>query len=47
MRRARCPPDHAEVLADECREILRKHTAYVREHFEDMPEIQAWTWNAP
>ena len=47
MRRARCPPDHAEVLADECREILRKHTAYVRQHFEDMPEIQAWTWNAP
>jgi len=47
MRRARRPPDHAEVLADECREILRKHTAYVREHFEDMPEIQAWTWNGP
>lgn len=46
LRRARRPPDHAEVLADECREILRQHTTYVREHLEDMPAIEGWTWTA-
>ena len=46
LRRARRPPEHAELLADECREILKKHSAYVREHLEDMPEIRDWTWPA-
>jgi xylulose-5-phosphate/fructose-6-phosphate phosphoketolase len=44
LRRARRPPDHADLLTDECHAILRRHTAYVREHFEDIPEINAWTW---
>jgi xylulose-5-phosphate/fructose-6-phosphate phosphoketolase len=47
MRRTRRPPEHARLIADECREILRKHAAYIREKFEDLPEIQSWTWNAP
>ncbi len=47
LRRARRPPDHAELLADECREILKRHSTYIREHFEDMPEIQEWKWTSP
>jgi xylulose-5-phosphate/fructose-6-phosphate phosphoketolase len=31
----------------ECGDILKKHTAYVREHLEDMPEIRDWVWSAP
>lgn len=46
LRRARRPPDHAEVIADECRAMLKKHSAYVREHMDDMPEIRDWTWTA-
>ena len=34
----------AQLLEDECNEMLKKHTAYVREHFEDMPEIRDWAW---
>jgi xylulose-5-phosphate/fructose-6-phosphate phosphoketolase len=46
LRRAARPPANAALLADECGEILRRHTAYVREHFEDMPEIRDFTWPA-
>jgi xylulose-5-phosphate/fructose-6-phosphate phosphoketolase len=44
LRRARRPPAAASRLIDECRESLRQHTAYVRTHFEDLPEIRDWTW---
>jgi xylulose-5-phosphate/fructose-6-phosphate phosphoketolase len=47
LRRARRPPEHAEELVDECRELLKKHSAYIREHFEDMPEIESWSWATP
>jgi xylulose-5-phosphate/fructose-6-phosphate phosphoketolase len=47
IRRARRPPDRAELLTDECREMLRRHSVYVREHFEDMPAIRDWTWATP
>ena len=33
-----------DLLIDECRAMLAQHSAYVREHFEDMPEIRDWTW---
>jgi xylulose-5-phosphate/fructose-6-phosphate phosphoketolase len=46
LRRARRPPADADLLIDECRAILKRHRAYVREHFEDMPEIQSWTWTS-
>ena len=39
LRRAKRPPEHGAPLIDECNAILKKHAAYVREHFEDMPEI--------
>jgi xylulose-5-phosphate/fructose-6-phosphate phosphoketolase len=47
LRRARRPPVDADLLIDECRAILTQHRAYVRAHFEDMPEIRDWTWTSP
>jgi xylulose-5-phosphate/fructose-6-phosphate phosphoketolase len=47
LRRARRPPARADLLADECRGMLKKHSLYVREQFEDMPEIRDFTWAAP
>jgi xylulose-5-phosphate/fructose-6-phosphate phosphoketolase len=44
LRRARRPPPHADGLIDECELMLRRHTAYVKQHFEDMPEIRDWSW---
>jgi xylulose-5-phosphate/fructose-6-phosphate phosphoketolase len=44
LRRAKRPPPNAELLTDECKAVLKKHAVYVREHFEDMPEIAQWTW---
>ena len=44
LRRAHRPPDNADLLIDECREILKRHRTHVREHFEDLPEIRDWTW---
>jgi xylulose-5-phosphate/fructose-6-phosphate phosphoketolase len=46
LRRTRRPPAHADLLIDECTAILKRHHAYVREHFEDMPEIRDWTFSA-
>jgi xylulose-5-phosphate/fructose-6-phosphate phosphoketolase len=31
-------------LVEECKLMLNKHYHYIREHLEDMPEIQNWTW---
>jgi xylulose-5-phosphate/fructose-6-phosphate phosphoketolase len=47
LKRAHRIPDNADLLIDECQAILKRHTAYVREHFEDMPEIRNWTWASP
>jgi hypothetical protein len=27
-----------------CEEALDRHRRFVLEHFEDMPEVQSWTW---
>jgi xylulose-5-phosphate/fructose-6-phosphate phosphoketolase len=32
-------------LAAYCREMRRRHSAYVREHGDDMPEIRDWRWS--
>jgi xylulose-5-phosphate/fructose-6-phosphate phosphoketolase len=34
----------AAHVKQQFRDKLLEHTRYVREHGEDMPEIQAWTW---
>ena len=47
LRRAKRLPQHADLLVDECNAKLQEHAAYIREHFEDMPEIAQWSWNSP
>jgi xylulose-5-phosphate/fructose-6-phosphate phosphoketolase len=47
LRRARRPPDNADLLVDECNDMLARHRVYVREHLEDLPEIRDWTWTSP
>lgn len=44
LRRAEKLPVNSNLLIDECRETLRKHSAYVIEHFEDMPEVRDFRW---
>ncbi|MDR2214860.1 MAG: phosphoketolase family protein [Nevskiaceae bacterium] len=33
------------AFGDWCRQSLARHTAYIREHFEDLPEFRDWTWS--
>jgi xylulose-5-phosphate/fructose-6-phosphate phosphoketolase len=42
-RSKRRPPGSGELLRH-CGNMLHRHHAYVREHFEDMPEVRDWTW---
>jgi xylulose-5-phosphate/fructose-6-phosphate phosphoketolase len=32
-------------MVEWCQEMLARHQAYTREHFEDLPEIRDWKWN--
>ncbi len=45
LRRARRRVPNTDELVAKCTTILAKHTAYIREHFEDLPEITRWTWS--
>jgi len=36
----------ARDVLDLCRAKLKMHSAYIREHGEDMPEIREWRWGA-
>ena len=31
----------------ECDDMLARHEAYTREHFDDIPEIKDWVWDVP
>jgi xylulose-5-phosphate/fructose-6-phosphate phosphoketolase len=44
LSRARRVPQGAAELEQHCDVMLRRHHDYVREHFEDMPEIVQWRW---
>jgi xylulose-5-phosphate/fructose-6-phosphate phosphoketolase len=44
LRRARRAPAGAAELERHCNDMLAQHHDYVREHFEDMPEIAQWRW---
>lgn len=46
LRRTTNPPHNRDLLIDECNDLLKRHHAYVREHFEDLPEIANWTWES-
>jgi xylulose-5-phosphate/fructose-6-phosphate phosphoketolase len=45
LRHARRTPERGEELAAYCRQMLAQHDVYIREHFEDMPEVQNWRWS--
>jgi xylulose-5-phosphate/fructose-6-phosphate phosphoketolase len=38
--------DDGKRAAEHCRGMLARHTAYVREHGDDMPEVRDWRWPA-
>src|ERR1700686_572692 len=44
LSRSRRTPTGAAELNEYCAAQLRRHHAYIREHFEDMPEVRAWRW---
>jgi xylulose-5-phosphate/fructose-6-phosphate phosphoketolase len=45
LRRARRAPVGGESLIEHCKDMLRRHQAYVVEHLEDMPEVTDWRWS--
>jgi xylulose-5-phosphate/fructose-6-phosphate phosphoketolase len=44
IRRVPRLADQAPALIAECEDMLAKHAAYVREYFEDMPQVRDWVW---
>jgi xylulose-5-phosphate/fructose-6-phosphate phosphoketolase len=46
LRRSRRVPAGAAELEEHCEAMLARHHDYVREHFEDMPEVRDWTWES-
>jgi xylulose-5-phosphate/fructose-6-phosphate phosphoketolase len=34
-----------DPVTEWCKDMLTKHHAYTREHFEDLPEVRDWTWS--
>jgi xylulose-5-phosphate/fructose-6-phosphate phosphoketolase len=44
LRRAESRPAGWRELTDFCDAQLAKHSLYIREHLEDLPEIRDWTW---
>ncbi len=43
LRRARRIAPGALALEHHCEAMLARHHVYIREHFEDMPEVRDWT----
>ncbi|BCW63008.1 phosphoketolase family protein [Arthrobacter sp. StoSoilB22] len=44
LRRAHGQFAGADQLLQHCRSQLEDHARYIREHFEDLPEIRDWVW---
>ena len=38
---------NSQHLVDRCNTLLSEHDRYIREHFDDLPEIRDWTWSPP
>jgi xylulose-5-phosphate/fructose-6-phosphate phosphoketolase len=46
LRRSRRVPEKGLALARHCQAMLDRHHDYIRENFEDMPEVRDWTWTS-
>ncbi len=46
LRRAHNRPPGWRELRDLCDQRLAEHEGYVREHFEDLPDVANWTWRS-
>ncbi len=44
LRRVARVRELAPPLIAQCNAMLTKHHSYVREHFEDIPEVRDWVW---
>jgi xylulose-5-phosphate/fructose-6-phosphate phosphoketolase len=44
LKRASRPSSQLGPRLQQCEDALEKHRRYVREAFEDLPEIRDWTW---
>ena len=44
LERSRRRLPGTEACLEHCAAMLDRHRHYVRENFEDMPEIRDWTW---
>ncbi|GIF18820.1 xylulose-5-phosphate/fructose-6-phosphate phosphoketolase [Actinoplanes tereljensis] len=44
LRRSRRVPEKGLDLARHCEQMLARHHDYIRENFEDLPEVRNWTW---
>jgi xylulose-5-phosphate/fructose-6-phosphate phosphoketolase len=47
LRRAPQGETRGAALVAHCRAMLERHRGYIREHFEDMPEVRDWRWSEP
>jgi xylulose-5-phosphate/fructose-6-phosphate phosphoketolase len=47
LRRSPRALPQAPTLIDACQSAIAAATAYSREHLEDLPEIENWTWTTP
>jgi xylulose-5-phosphate/fructose-6-phosphate phosphoketolase len=47
VHRSRRLPRDAPALIEYCNQMLERHDPYIREHFQDMPEVRNWTWSEP
>jgi xylulose-5-phosphate/fructose-6-phosphate phosphoketolase len=45
LRRMPQSGEREQALIARCDEMLARHYHYVREHFEDMPEVRDWVWS--